>query len=948
MNSSRSKTTTTTNSSVSKEVEANAKFRTLFEQSTQFAGILSIDGTVIEANRLCLDACGYVRDDVLGRKFWECGWWNRSAPLQEKIRLACGIAADGGTFRENLPYFLANGTQRIVALLISPVKDEFGHVLFLAPTGTDITDRARAEKRQQFFVDLAATTQPLHDPDRIVAVTARLLADHLEVDRCAYAEVENQDTFVITGDVIREGSSIVGRWEVSVFGASCVSKMLANEPFVIEDSRADPRIDFESLPAYEATEIRAAICVPLHKEGRFTAAMAVHSRTPRQWSLEEIELVRATAHRCWEAIERARAGRRLLDSEERFRTLVNVISSVIWTMDPEGAIREENPSWCEFTGQSQEECRGWGWMDAIHPDDRDRTMAHWLAASQTLTPFDAEYRLRNKEGRYRFVVAKGVPLLNPDGSVRAWIGNCTDITQRRDDERSMALLKAAVESANDAVIITERRLELPGPRIEYVNPAFCAMTGYSFDEAIGQTPRILQGARTDRALIDRLRRDLKARQEFAGETVNYRKDGTPYHVEWRISPLRDNAGRVLKWVAVQRDVTSRRRDEEALREADRRKDEFLATLAHELRNPLAPVRTGLEVMKLAPANGVAAVKARDMMERQLTHMVRLIDDLLDVSRISRGKVELKREKVKLHAIIDAAIETSRPSIDAGGHVLNVELPRDSILLNGDFTRLSQVVSNVLTNAAKYTPDGGTICLSVRCEGETAVIEVSDTGVGIPQNMLSEVFEMFAQVNKTLDRSQGGLGIGLALVKRLVEMHDGTIEVASDGPAKGSTFTIRLPTAAGECSDPDSPSKSLPATYAGGRRVFVVDDNVDGAETLAMMLQISGHEVKTAHDGYDALVHVPEFNPDVVFLDIGLPGMNGYEVAKKLRENPKLDNAILVALTGWGSDADKAKSKEAGFDFHLTKPVEPCAVEKLLSETVPKASLSLPPTQTLGD
>ena len=377
---------------------------------------------------------------------------------------------------------------------------------------------------------------------------------------------------------------------------------------------------------------------------------------------------------------------------------------------------------------------------------------------------------------------------------------------------------------------------------------------------------------------------------------------------------------------------------QTVQDADRRKEEFLATLAHELRNPLAPIRTGLQIVKLAPPGGHSAAKAQTMMERQLVHMVRLIDDLLDISRVSKGKIELRREHVTLRAVVESAIETSRSVIDASHHEFTVTLPEAPIRLHVDLTRLAQVVGNILTNAAKYTPDGGRIELVAGCEDGEAFISVSDTGVGLALDMQAKVFEMFAQVNRSIDRAQGGLGVGLALAKRLVEMHGGTIAVDSPGPGQGSTFTIRVPAA---CSGADSAAPAVATTPAAPRqrRILVVDDNKDGAETLAMLLDLSGHTVRVAHDGPQALVAAREFRPEIAFLDIGLPGMSGYELAKRFRADAGLRGTFLVALTGWGSADDKERSRVAGFDFHLTKPVEPAAVDEVLARL---SSLGDPP------
>ena len=376
---------------------------------------------------------------------------------------------------------------------------------------------------------------------------------------------------------------------------------------------------------------------------------------------------------------------------------------------------------------------------------------------------------------------------------------------------------------------------------------------------------------------------------------------------------------------------------DTLRAQDRRKDEFLATLAHELRNPLAPVRTGLEVLKRSPT-GPDAERARETMDRQLSHMVRLIDDLLDVSRINLGKVELKREPLEVRAVFDHAVEATRPLIETAGHALTVHLPTQAIWVDGDLTRLAQAIGNLLTNAAKYTPQPGRIDLSAEVLGEEVVIRVTDDGLGLADDMQEAVFDLFAQVDHSLHRAQGGLGIGLALVRKLIAMHGGTIEAKSPGLGLGSTFVVHLPVGRPKEALSAAPTgRPAPASPSTSRRVLVVDDNEDGAEMLATMLSLAGHDTRTAHDGPAALEMASSFLPEVVFLDIGLPGMSGYEVAEALRADARLADITLVALTGWGGDDDKRKSQEAGFDVHLTKPVDGAAVEEVLRNPAPRRS-----------
>jgi len=404
-------------------------------------------------------------------------------------------------------------------------------------------------------------------------------------------------------------------------------------------------------------------------------------------------------------------------------------------------------------------------------------------------------------------------------------------------------------------------------------------------------------------------------------------DGQWHPVLMRGMPVRGDDGEITAWTGINLDISRMKQVEHELRGADQRKDEFLATLAHELRNPLAPISNALQVLKRT-TDPARVEQTRGVMERQLQHMVRLIDDLLDVSRISLGKIELQRERIDLRAVLMNAIEASQPLINAAGHQLTLDLPDTPAFVNGDATRLAQLFANLLNNAARYTPRHGHVALSVRLRPDEVVVAVCDDGVGIPPDMLASVFQMFVQGHRALDSSRGGLGIGLTLVKRLVEMHGGTVHAYSE-PGRGSELVVRLPRAAEPAQEAPAPGPRLQA--GAGFRVMVVDDNRDSAETMAMLLELLGHEIRVAHDGVQALELAEQFRPHAVLLDIGMPRLNGYEVCARLRQQPWGRDTLLIAVTGWGQETDQRRSREVGFDAHLVKPVEPQALQDLLAQ-----------------
>ena len=432
---------------------------------------------------------------------------------------------------------------------------------------------------------------------------------------------------------------------------------------------------------------------------------------------------------------------------------------------------------------------------------------------------------------------------------------------------------------------------------------------------------------------------LESAFQRAMETGDYeteyravRPDGSVVWIADRGRVVQDANSQPNRILGVSGDLTRRKVLEEALRESDRRKDEFLATLAHELRNPLAPIRYAVKVLDMKGPGTSEQRWAVELIERQTQHMARLIDDLLDINRITRNTLELRKEPVELSTVIEAAFETVRPLIERDGHKLTINIPSEKIHVNGDPVRLAQIFSNLLNNAAKYSKTergGGNILLTAKPNGASVAISVKDDGVGIPDPMLPRVFEMFAQVSKSIDQSEGGLGIGLALARRLVEMHGGSIEAFSEGLGKGSRFTVHLPVIGSEPRRHTNVEKDIGIDGAK-RRILIADDNPDVAESFEVMLQMFGHDVRTAFDGLEALEKAEEFRPDIIVLDVGMPKLDGYETARRIRQKVWGQDVVLIAVTGWGNEKDKTLSAEAGFDVHLVKPVDADTILKSLN------------------
>jgi PAS domain S-box-containing protein len=677
----------------------------------------------------------------------------------------------------------------------------------------EATLRSNAES-QRLLVALHDATRGLGDPGQVMHEIAQCVGRHFAVSRCIYAEVDSTGEYVTILEDYADGvASVAGRHRMGGCSPEVTAAYREGKSVVIADVREDPRTNPPTaLAAFEALGIRSLVGVPLVKEGRLVGLFGLQHRAPRRWSFDDIALIEQVADRTWFAVESARAIAALRESEARFRNMADNAPVMVWVTEPDGTASFLNARWHEFTGQDPRAALGFGWLDAVHPDDRGAVESGFVTANNARKPYRAEYRLRGKDGAYRWVIDAAAPRFAADGRFLGYVGTVLDITERK---------------------LTE--------------------------------------------------------------------DALKEHVV-------------------------------AQREADRRKDEFLATLAHELRNPLAPIRNAVEIMRLKDAPDSALARPREIIDRQLRQLTRLVDDLLEASRITQGKVQLRCERIEVADAAHEAVEGARPAIEASAHEITVTLPDEVLCMNADPTRLTQIILNLLNNAAKYTPRGGHIWLTVERDGDEAVISVRDTGIGIESGHLPNLFKMFSQVTPALDRAQGGLGIGLALVRGLAELHGGRVEARSAGPGKGSEFVVRLPAlASGNPRAPGAGAAARSPSVAARRRILVVDDNRDAAESLGDLLRQMGHDVHVAHDGLEAVQAAATLRPSVILLDIGLPKMNGFDAARHIRSQAGGDDVTLIALSGWGQEEDKRRATEAGFDSHLTKPVDLSHLEGALGK-----------------
>jgi PAS domain S-box-containing protein len=626
-------------------------------------------------------------------------------------------------------------------------------------------------------------------------------------------------------------------------------------------------------------------------------------------------------------------GNALRLSEEHFQQVVTGVKDyAIFLLDATGRIVSWNEGARRIKGYQLEEILGKHFSIFYPPEAIAQGRPEYeLTAASNEGAFEEEgWRVRN-DGTQFWASVVLTALRDENGRLRGFLKITRDLTERRHAEevlrQSEERFRLMVEGVQDYAIFM---LDPQGHVVSW-NIGAERIKGYTASEIIGKhfsvfyPPEDVARGKPQRGLQTAVE---KGRTEDEGWRI--RKNGSRFWADVVITALHDKERRLYGFAKVTRDLTERRRMF-ALEETDRQKNEFLAMLAHELRNPLAPIRTSLHILKVPGISSDAVREAHEMMERQFRHLVRLMDDLLNVSRVIFGKIDLHKERIDLAAVIARAFEVVRPVFDAGNHELVASLPPPPIYLDGDLLRLAQAIGNLLANAAKFSDQGGNVWLSAEHQGAEVVIRVRDAGVGIAPDLLPRIFDLFVQADNTLARSQGGLGVGLTVVKRLVELHGGTVTAKSAGLGQGSEFTVRLPAL------PEDPVTARVASSVRvgldavlSRRVLVVDDNVDAAESTAMLVRLWGHQVRTVYNGPAALVAMRDFRPEIVLLDIGMPGMSGYDVARHLRAEPDYRTVVLAALTGYGQEDDRRRSREAGFDFHLTKPPDPSALEALVT------------------
>ena len=613
------------------------------------------------------------------------------------------------------------------------------------------------------------------------------------------------------------------------------------------------------------------------------------------------------------------------ESERQFRLIADSAPVLIWTSDTDRLCTWFNKPWLDFVGRPMAKELGNGWAENVHPEDFDRCLKIYARSFDAREPFSMECRLRRHDGEYRWIRDDGIPRFAMDGSFAGYIGACIDITDSKGAEQAALeageRMRSVVDHTVDGIItIDEQGI------VQTFNPAAEEIFGYAASAVVGQNVKMLMPERYSRehdAYIANYVRTGQAKIIGIGREVEgRRKDGSIFPLDLAVSVF--HIGQRRYFTGLVRDITERKQVEEALHRANQAKDEFLAMLSHELRNPLAALTSAAHVLKVVSPSSEEATKARSVVERQTKHMSRLIGDLLDISRVTVGKLALQAERFDLAEAVSGVVNTARASGQLNAHAVSLSV--EPAWVHADRARIEQISVNLLENALKFSPAGKAIAIEVKREDSDAVLRVSDQGLGIDAQDCSRIFDLFVQ-GESVSGVGGGLGIGLALVKRLAELHGGSVSAASEGHWRGATFTVRLPAVerleAQPAAATDQPSHE--------RSIIIIEDNDDARQMLEAALRLGGHQVRAARDGHTGLALVAAATPDIAFIDIALPDMDGYEVARRLRSLKGRGRIVLVAVTGFGQVDDQRRAYEAGFDAHLVKPATPERLHQLISQ-----------------
>lgn len=810
--------------------------------------------------------------------------------------------------------------------------DAAGNAIRCVGSLTDITERKRQEFNLLFLTEISQDLAQLDTIEEIMNTVGAKIGTYLQVTQCLFAQINEAQDQVLVEHVWHNEASLdlTGEYQLSKFVTEEFQQAArAKEAIVIPNTQTDARTDANS---YAAVNIYAFVTVPFHRGEAWKYLLTVNDSQPRDWRKEEVELIRELANRLFQRLERARAEEALRRSEQELRLITDAIPALIAYVDKDYIYRFVNKMYTQWFGYKPEDILGKHVREMLGKAVYEVVLPNLqkVLAGEELT---FERLLTYKNAGERYVHVNYIPDVQPDGKVKGYYALVQDITERARAEEALRnseeKYRNLFNSIDEGFCVCEMLFDEANNPYDYlfleINPMYAKLTG--LDNAVGKTARELTPYLEEKWF------EIYSKVVLTGEAVRFESHLEAWDKWYDLHVSRVGKPEELKFAILFSDITNRKQAEEALRDADRRKNEFLATLAHELRNPLTPIRSALEILNHTD-NPAQAQQARTIIERQIRKIVILVDDLLEISRITRGKIQLHKEVISVQAVIKDVIETTEPLMVAAGHQFTLQVPEEVICIDADDVRIAQIIINIVNNAIKYTNTDGQISLTVATENDQVIIRIKDNGVGIPTDRLESIFEIFEQVEHAGKKFQSGLGIGLSLAKELTELHGGTITAHSEGQGKGSEFTIRLPLAEDQTPLNDEPpcddEPVIPAFAGNRKRILVVEDDIDIADMLQAVLELENYKVQIANSGESAIQVAKEFLPEAALVDIGLPDMDGHEVARRLRKEHS--DLLLIAHSGWGADEDLQRSKEAGFDYHLVKPAEIEEITALLTKS----------------
>ena len=942
-----------------KKIEAELHTRTtqlqlVNDHVTTLIAHCDLEGRYQFVNQAYANQFGLKHEQIIGKTIPEVV--GTEAYSEFKPYFDAALSGQRVEFEAEIPH-QGRGKQYVHTVYI-PRFDSYGVVCEIFATINDITKRKLEETNQKLLLEIGERIRRTDNIDELLADVSTLVGNHSEAARCFFSEFDlAQELVTVRRDFYRPDlPSIAGIQPLKSLSPATVKELKAGQIVMNANTKTDPRTAAHYESFYHPRKLESYVGVPLLRDGNLTATMFINHSSPQEWSRDQISLLETIAERTWLAVEKLRSENALREAEEKFRTMADNISQFAWMADASGYIFWYNHRWYDYTGTTLEEMQGWGWQKVHHPDHVDQVVKKIQHAWDTGEEWEDTFPLRSKTGEYRWFLSRALPIRDAAGNVVRWFGTNTDITERRQSEEVLARQARLIELSYEPILVWDIEHGI----VEW-NAGAAQLYGFVKEEAIGRTSHeLLQTAHPFPS--NELIKILKNQGEWVGELHHKTKGGNEVTVESRHQLIEIDGRQVV--LETNHDITERLQVKAQLElaylkqtaaraeaeDANRAKDEFLAVVSHELRTPLNSMLGWAKILKGGKYTPATLDHAIEVIERSARSQQKLIEDLLDSARIISGKLRLEIQPVKMTSVVEATLETARPAAEAKGLKLEASCLSESDIITGDAERLQQVVWNLISNAVKFTPQGGRVSVRLERVDPYLQLTVSDTGRGISREFMPYIFNRFHQADSSITRRQSGLGLGLSLVRHLVELHGGTVKAESPGEEQGATFIVTLPfravlTPVAETVPSRVPYdiRSILPSALDGLHILVVDDELDTRELVKIILEQNGAQVTIAASVAEALGLLRRESRllfDAIVSDIGMPEENGYTLIRQVRTLPATQGGQLpaIALTAFGRASDRIATLSAGFQMHVPKPVEAAELVMVIASLTGRAEL----------